>query len=45
MNQNEAINILEQAINAGTLKGIYSLADMVAIIEALKTIKEEKDVK
>jgi hypothetical protein len=41
MDKNEAINILEQAINAGTTKGIFSLADMVAIIKALDTIKEK----
>jgi hypothetical protein len=41
MNQEEAVNILEQAVNAGVTKGIYTLADMVAIIDALKTIKEK----
>jgi hypothetical protein len=41
MTQEEAINILEQAINAGTIKGIYSLADMIAIINALNVVKEK----
>lgn len=41
MDKKEAINVLEQAINVGTLKGIYSLADMVAIIEALNAVKED----
>lgn len=36
----EAINILEQAVNAANLKGVYSLADIAAIIDALKYIKE-----
>jgi hypothetical protein len=40
MTKEEAINILEQAINAGTLKGIYSLADLVAIINSLNLLKE-----
>lgn len=41
MTKEEAINILEQAINAGTLKGIYSLADLVMIINALNLLKED----
>jgi len=41
MTQEEAVNILEQAINAGTIKGIYSLADMIAIINALNVVKEK----
>jgi hypothetical protein len=41
MTQEEAINVLEQAINAGTIKGIYSLADMIAIINALNVVKEK----
>lgn len=36
----EAINILEQAVNAANLKGVYSLADITVIIDALKFIKE-----
>jgi hypothetical protein len=39
MSQEEAINILEQAINAGNTKGIYSLADIRLIINALDKIK------
>lgn len=41
MDKEQAINILEQAINAGTLKGIYSLADIAAILNALNTVKEK----
>lgn len=41
MTEEEAINILEQAINAGTLKGVYSLADLLMIIDALKIIKKD----
>ena len=40
MTKQEAINILEQAVNAGNLKGIYSLADITVIIEALNCIKQ-----
>jgi hypothetical protein len=39
MTQEEAVKIIEQAINAGTLKGIYSLDDMKLILEALTVIK------
>jgi hypothetical protein len=41
MTKEEAITILEQAINAGNLKGIYNLADIIAIIKALAAIKED----
>jgi hypothetical protein len=40
MSNQDAITILEQAINAGTLKGIYSLEDMRLIILALDKIKQ-----
>jgi hypothetical protein len=39
MTKEEALNILEQAINAGNTKGVYSLADIRLIINALDTIK------
>ena len=39
MEKEEAILIIEQAINAATLKGIYSLQDMQKIIESLSVIK------
>jgi hypothetical protein len=41
MTKEQAIHILEQAINAGNLKGVYSLADITAIIQALVVIKED----
>jgi hypothetical protein len=40
MNNKDAIIILEQAINAASLKGIYGLEDMRLIILALEKIKE-----
>jgi hypothetical protein len=39
MTQEEAKKIIEQAVNAGALKGVYSLDDMKLIIEALTVIK------
>lgn len=41
MDKEQAINILEQALNAAALKGAYSLADIAAILNALNTIKEK----
>jgi ferric-dicitrate binding protein FerR (iron transport regulator) len=40
MGSEEAIKIIEQAINAGTLKGVYSLADMKMILTALNILKK-----
>lgn len=39
MSKEEAYNILEQAVNAGLLKGVYTLPDMNAIIKALEILK------
>jgi hypothetical protein len=39
MDKQEAINILEQALNAANLKGVYSLADIQTILAALEIIK------
>lgn len=39
MSKEEAIKIIEEAMNAATLKGIYNLLDMKLIIEALTIIK------
>ena len=41
MNKQEAINILEQALNAANLKGVYSLADIQTILTALEVIKND----
>jgi hypothetical protein len=40
MQKEEAIKILEQALNAANLKGVFSLPDAEMIIKALITIKE-----
>jgi ferric-dicitrate binding protein FerR (iron transport regulator) len=36
----DAIKIIEQAINAAALKGVYSLEDMKMILAALEAIKK-----
>lgn len=40
MNKDQAIKILEQALNSATQKGVYNLADVFAIIKSLEKIKE-----
>jgi hypothetical protein len=40
MDKEKAIEILEQAIDVATKKGIYSLQDMQIILEALSEIKK-----
>jgi hypothetical protein len=39
MDKQEAIKIIEQALNAANLKGVYSLEDIKLILNALDTIK------
>jgi ferric-dicitrate binding protein FerR (iron transport regulator) len=41
MDKQEAINILEQALNAANLKGVYSLTDIQTILTALEVIKND----
>jgi hypothetical protein len=36
----QAIQIVEQALNAANLKGVYTLSDASAIIQALNKINE-----
>jgi ferric-dicitrate binding protein FerR (iron transport regulator) len=40
MTKEQAIEILENAINAGSLKGVYSLADTSIILQALVKVSE-----
>lgn len=40
MDKNQAIQILEQALNAAILKGGFSIKDVEAIITALTTLKQ-----
>lgn len=41
MTKEEAIQILEQALNAATLKGVYNLNDVAAILSALSLLKND----
>lgn len=41
MDKQQAILILEQAIDAALQKGVYSLKDMSYIIDALNALKAE----
>lgn len=40
MTKDEAIKLLEQALNLATQKGVYTIADVEAIIDALKCVRE-----
>jgi hypothetical protein len=42
MTKEQAKEILEQAINAALIKGIYSLKDIRIILDALSIVSEEK---
>jgi hypothetical protein len=38
MNNTDAVKVIEAALNAATLKGVYSLSDTNQIVTALRTI-------
>lgn len=40
MTNEQAIQIIEQALNAATQKGVYNLQDVATILNALQVIKE-----
>ena len=40
MTKDEAIKIIEQAINAGVLKGVYNLSDVDTILGAIRKLNE-----
>lgn len=40
MHKEEAIKIINQALDVATLKGVYSLADVAVIIKALEKLNE-----
>lgn len=42
MPKEQAIQIIEQALNAATQKGVYNLQDVTIILNALRILKEEK---
>lgn len=41
MEKAQAIQIIEQALNAATLKGVYNLNDVATILQALTALKGE----
>lgn len=43
MTTEQAIEIINQAINQGFKGGIYSLQDATFIVQALKTLENEND--
>jgi hypothetical protein len=44
MELNQAKQIIFEAINAATLKGVYNVNDMVNIVEALKKLESIQDI-
>jgi len=40
MTKEKALQIIEQALNAANMKGVYSLSDTSAILQALSKINE-----
>ena len=40
MTKEQAIQIIEQALNAANMKGVYSLSDASSILQALSKINE-----
>ena len=41
MNKQQAIQVIERALNAANLKGVYNLQDASMILQALEVIKTE----
>ena len=41
MDKEQAIQIIEQALNAATQKGVFNLQDVAHIINALQIVKNE----
>ncbi len=39
MNEQQALSLLEQALNVATQKGAYTLAEVAEILKALTTLK------
>jgi ferric-dicitrate binding protein FerR (iron transport regulator) len=39
MDEDQALQIIEQALNGATLKGVYNLADVAQILMALEKLK------
>lgn len=43
MTKEQAIQIIEQALNAAVQKGVYNLQDVATILNALQSIKNEQN--
>lgn len=41
MSKEQAIQVIEQALNGATLKGVYNLKDVETILTALQILKSE----
>jgi len=41
MDKEQAIQIIEQALNAATQKGVYNLNDVATILQALSLLKKD----
>ena len=41
MSKEQAIKVLEQALNAAALKGVYNLRDVQMILNALSLLKQD----
>lgn len=39
MTEEQALQIIEQALNGATLKGVYNLKDVATILQALEVLK------
>lgn len=39
MNKEQALNLIEQALNVATQKGVFNLTDVQAILNAISVIK------
>jgi ferric-dicitrate binding protein FerR (iron transport regulator) len=44
MTKEQALQILEQALNAANMKGVYSLSDASNILQALSKVNELTEV-
>lgn len=39
MTEQQALQVIEQALNGATLKGVYNLQDVATILQALEVLK------
>lgn len=41
MTKEQALALIEQALNVATTKGVYNMADVKAIVEALEKLRDD----